>query len=270
MGRHAGKGGNNRLMFIPGLVSITFRQLTPAQIVSLVAQAGLNAIEWGGDVHAPHGDLAAARALRHMTADGGLKVAAYGSYYRVSHADTGPFEDVLESAVELGAPSIRVWAGRQGSAEADETYWAQVVEDSRHIAELGAAAGVRIDYEFHNKTLTDTNEAAVKLLTQVAHDNLKCYWQPPRYSALDYNLSGLDAVQPWLQNVHAFTWHRVTGERCALADGADDWRRYLDKIAAATPDEMNRLVLLEFVQDDEPENFVRDAQTLRSWLAVYS
>ncbi|MEZ4656437.1 MAG: TIM barrel protein [Caldilineaceae bacterium] len=254
-------------LFLPGLVSITFRQLTPAEIVALVAQAGLDAIEWGGDVHVPHGALAAARTVRQMSADAGLQVAAYGSYYRVSHAETGPFETVLESAIELGAPSIRVWAGRQGSADADETYWGQVVDDSRRIADLAAAAGIRIDYEFHGNTLTDTNESAAKLLTRVAHANVKTYWQPPRYAALDYNLAGLDAVLPWLQNIHTFMWHRQTGERCALAAGADDWRQYLDKAAAATPAAMKRYILIEFVQNDAPANFLADAQTLRAWLA---
>ena len=40
-----------------GLVSVTFRKLTPEKIIELVSEAGLNAIEWGGDVHVPHGDL---------------------------------------------------------------------------------------------------------------------------------------------------------------------------------------------------------------------
>ena len=37
-------------MLIPGLVSITFRPLSPREIVDLVAEAGLKAIEWGGVV----------------------------------------------------------------------------------------------------------------------------------------------------------------------------------------------------------------------------
>ena len=40
-----------------GLVSVTFRDKTPAEIVSEVKKAGLDAIEWGGDVHVPHGDV---------------------------------------------------------------------------------------------------------------------------------------------------------------------------------------------------------------------
>ena len=40
-----------------GLVSITFRELNPLEIIRLVSKAGLDGIEWGGDVHVPHGDI---------------------------------------------------------------------------------------------------------------------------------------------------------------------------------------------------------------------
>ena len=43
--------------------------------------------------------------------EAGLAIAAYGSYYRVEHDDPAPFEPVLATAVELGAPTVRVWAG---------------------------------------------------------------------------------------------------------------------------------------------------------------
>ena len=159
-------------MFLPGLVSITFRQLSVAEIIALVTQAGLAAVEWGGDIHAPHGDEAQARAIARMGADAGLRVAAYGSYYRVGHAETGPFEAVLASAAALGARLIRVWAGRQGSDSADESYFDRVVSDSRRIAELAQAEQIGIVYEFHGNTLTDTNAAAVRLLQEVDHANV--------------------------------------------------------------------------------------------------
>src|SRR4051812_49693737 len=102
-----------------GLVSVTFRALGPQQVVELVRQANLDAIEWGGDIHVPHGDTARAREVRTMTLDAGLAVAAYGSYYRaaVSDADGLPFARVLETAVALEAPTIRVWAGNKASAD---------------------------------------------------------------------------------------------------------------------------------------------------------
>ena len=36
-----------------GLVSISFRKLSPEEVISAAAAAGLKAIEWGSDVHAP-------------------------------------------------------------------------------------------------------------------------------------------------------------------------------------------------------------------------
>ena len=151
-------------MFLPGLVSITFRQLSVAEIIALVTQAGLAAVEWGGDIHAPHGDEAQARAIARMDSDAGLRVAAYGSYYHVGHPETGPFEAVLASAAALGAPLIRVWAGRQGSGSADESYFQKIVADSRRIADLAQAEQIGIVFEFHGNTLTDTNAAALRLL----------------------------------------------------------------------------------------------------------
>ncbi len=38
-----------------GLCSVTFRALPPERIVALAAAAGLDVIEWGGDVHVPPG-----------------------------------------------------------------------------------------------------------------------------------------------------------------------------------------------------------------------
>ena len=46
-----------------GLVSVTFRELASREIVALVANAGLDGIEWGGDVHVPHGELSTARQV---------------------------------------------------------------------------------------------------------------------------------------------------------------------------------------------------------------
>lgn len=248
----------------PGLVSVTFRQLAPTAIIALVAQAQLTGIEWGGDVHVPHGEIATAQLVRQQTLDAGLQVAAYGSYYRVGHAETGPFAAVLDCAIALGAPTIRVWAGRQGSATVDEAYWQAVIDDSRRIADLAAAAGITIAYEFHGNTLTDTAASARMLLERVAHPNVRSYWQPPRYSAVDDNLAGIAAVTPWLDHIHVFHWHHTSGEREALSTGAADWAQYLAAIRQLPGD---RFAMLEFVQEDAPAAFLRDAAVLRQWLA---
>ena len=44
-------------MFDTGLVSVSFRGLTVAEVAAAAAAAGLKNIEWGSDVHAPCDDL---------------------------------------------------------------------------------------------------------------------------------------------------------------------------------------------------------------------
>lgn len=70
-------------MLTIGLVSITYRKLTPAEIIPLVRDAGLSCIEWGSDVHVPQTDLENARRVGEMTREAGLTVSSYGSYYRL-------------------------------------------------------------------------------------------------------------------------------------------------------------------------------------------
>lgn len=245
-------------MLRSGLVSVTFRRLAPAEIVALVVRAGLEGIEWGGDVHVPHGDLDAARRVRRLTEDAGLRVAAYGSYYRAGHEEPAPFESVLATAAALGAPTIRVWAGKQGSADADAAYREQVAEDARRIAGLAAREGIAVAFEFHGNTLTDTPDSAVALLRAAGHENLGTYWQQPGGLTADECLETLRAVGPWLSNLHVF-W---TGRR-PLAGGSDAWRRYLQCVAALGGE---RYAMIEFVRDDLPEAFLEDAAALRQWL----
>ena len=253
----------------PGLVSITFRQLIPEQIIELVAEAGLSGIEWGGDVHVPHGDTQCARRVRQQTQVAGLQVAAYGSYYRVGHAESGPFDAVLATAVALGAPVIRVWAGKQGTDTADAAYWDAVVADSVRIAEHAAGEGIAVAYEFHRNTLTDSYAATQQLLTRAAHPNLFTYWQPPWHLSVAENLAGLTQLAPWLYHLHVFHWQWPDGARQPLATGEADWQTYLDLLQSidSKPARHQRFALLEFVIGDTPAQFQQDAHTLRQWLA---
>ena len=252
-------------MVRPGLVSITFRALSPAQIVTLVRQTGLRGIEWGGDIHVPHGNSARAREVRELTQEAGLEVAAYGSYYRVGQSESVglSFASVLESAIELGAPTIRVWAGTVGSDTANSELRGHVAADLRRIATLASAARISISLEFHNGTLTDTADSTTRLLEDVASPNLFTYWQPP----LDRDTPGcvrdLRQILPKLTNVHVYHWRPASTDRLPLADGAERWRKFLEVADDAACD---RYAMLEFVERDAPECFLRDALTLKEWL----
>ena len=255
-------------MIHSGLVSVTFRALSPAEIVDLVAQAGLEGIEWGGDVHVPHGDVARAREVHRRTVDAGLAIPAYGSYFRPGQENPPPseasFEAVLESALALHAPIVRVWAGRRGSANADEAHWQRAIEDSLRIAEQAQQAGLAIAYEYHGNTLTDTNASALRLLQEVDHPAVSTYWQARGEDDEETRLEGLRAVLPRLSHVHV--QQVSSGQRRPLAQGANTWSRRLDLVRSTGRD---HYALIEFVQDDAPEAFLRDAATLQAWLAVH-
>jgi len=253
-----------------GVCSITFRQLDIPQLVDLVRSAGLDAIEWGGDIHVKPGDLAAAQEARQRTIEAGLVVSSYGSYYNVLDMDGHelPFAPVLDSAVALGTDTIRIWPGAQPSEVASPEYRRRFVEKLRADLDAAAAQNVRLALEFHVNSLNDSNAAALALLDEVNHPNLYTYWQPMYWvSDPDYRLQGLEKLADRVINLHAFHWrfHPMRGgwgeniERRPLSEGEAEWGKYL---SVALPDGIH-YALMEFVREDSPEQFVKDAAALR-------
>jgi sugar phosphate isomerase/epimerase len=249
----------------PGLVSITFRQLTPQEIVHLLDKADVRAIEWGGDVHVPHGDAARAREVRALCDNSGIDTPSYGSYYRlgVSAREGLSFGSVLETARELGCETVRAWAGNRASDEVNPEERAALVVEARRCAELASEAGLTLSFEYHGGTLTDTNESALRFFNEVDHPAVRSYWQPRNQKPIDYSLAGLEEVAPYLSNVHVFHWI-TSKERFALEEGTQAWTQYLAAIRAIPGD---RYAMIEFVKGDTPEQFLADAATLKAWLA---
>lgn len=246
-----------------GLVSITFRKLSPGEIIRRCADAGLECIEWGGDVHVPHGNLERAREVRDATRDAGLSVSAYGSYFRLGMQHDFSMEQVVETAAELGAPLIRVWAGRIDSVDATPEIWAAVVAEALRMADLAAAHGIHIAYESHGNTLTDTLPSTLRLLKETEHPNIRTLWQPPVGMEPSHCLEWLRQVLPKLANLHVFHWWPTGFDRNPLADGEAAWRKYFEMVRSAglSPD-----ALLEFLPEDDPELLSREAATLRHLL----
>lgn len=253
-------------MIHPGLTSVTFRKQSPQEIVRWAAEAQLNGIEWGGDVHVPPGQIDTAREVAAMTHDAGMEMPSYGSYYRVGHDDPEDFQPVLDSALALGASIIRVWPGRVGSAEADEAYRSGVVKDGVRISELASQAGLRIACEWHGNTLTDTLGSALALFESADHPAFQTYWQPARGISVEGRLAEIDALRPRLAGLHIFNWDLETGQRLPLSEGEAHWKEYLAKASPAG----DMFGHLEFVLDDDPQQMLRDAAALRTWLSEES
>lgn len=253
-----------RTYFRTGLVSITFRKLSPEDLIDLVVKAGQAGIEWGGDVHVPHGDVAVAERVGTLTREAGLSVAAYGSYYRAAETTDNPdFQAVLDSALALGAPSIRVWAGKRGSADADEAYRSAVKQDLARICALAGEHHVDVSLEYHGNTLTDDPASAREVLESLQIPNLRSLWQPPNGQSIETCMASLEDMLPHVSNVHVFHWGKGWSERFGLDEGAERWKAYLSRLASPS---LTRWALMEFVKGDDPEQYLRDAETLNAWV----
>lgn len=248
-------------MLKTGLVSATFRAFAPEKIVAVAKKANLNGIEWGGDVHVPPNDFERAAKVSELTDRANLKVAAYGSYFRLG--TNGDFESVLRAAEILRTKTIRVWAGEIGSKEADENYRNKIIEESKRIADSAAEKDVSIVYEFHGGTLADSAESCFDLLKKANRPNLKTYWQTPVGKSVEANLRDIETLLPFVAGVHVFHWLPGDQERHSLENGAEDWARYFRLLK-----KIDGFALIEFVKDDALENFERDARTLKTLLAV--
>ncbi len=246
-----------------GLVSVSFRSLPSEEIIRLAADNELDGIEWGGDIHVPPGDVALAQRVGNATRSAGLQVACYGSYLRLAETDAD--EAHLDSAEALGSPWIRVWAGNRSSVDADASYRARVVEHALRLADAAHARSLRIAYEYHGKTLTDSLQSAAWLLKETRHPAICTLWQPINGASESACIESLKEVLPRLANLHVFHWEMDADGRLVrlpLAHGADRWRKYL-----ALAGERPEFALLEFLAGDSREQLRDDAQTLRGLIA---
>ncbi|KRE98419.1 hypothetical protein ASG89_05265 [Paenibacillus sp. Soil766] len=251
-------------MISPGIVSVTFREQSALEILELSSQCGLKAIEWSENAHVHPGDEVGANNLYLRTIDCGMKIAAYGSYFRLL-ANQHPeqvFRESLRAAKALRAPLIRIWAGTLPSSTADSEYAARLAKEAKQIAEIAAAEGIKVALEWHRGTLTDTNQSSMHLLEEADHANLYCLWQPTPELSINERCEGLHelAARKKLLNLHAYYWEGDT--RRPFAEGIHEWSHYLSQIDSHE----DRYILMEFVMGNTVEQFRSDAAALTQLL----
>lgn len=251
----------NSVAFTPGLVSVSFRQHSPAQIIDAAARAGLCCIEWGSDVHLPPGATATAHQIRRTMQDAGLFASSFGSYFRIGVDAADAFPAVLETAGEIDAPIIRVWGYDRPLSQVDDGTLEKLIRDATDIAEQAETAGVKVCLECHPGTLTEEYRDAVRFVESVGMDSFGMYWQPNQHKDTAYNLAAATALAPMTACIHAFHW--IGEGHYPLADGAEIWRDYLAIFKNAG---CEIPVLLEFMPDGKLETLEREATTLLSLL----
>jgi len=242
-----------------GFTSVTFRSKTVQENVALAVAAGAAGIEWGGDVHVPPGDLSTARDARRRCDDHGLAVLSYGSYWRCK--DSEDTAAVIRTASSLGAPVIRAWAYDKSPTNVTVEEFGGVVRNLQRLCREAADVGVIVGLEYHRDTLTETLAGTLDLIQAVGRNNLRTYWQPNPELSPEAHRREIDALLPWLANVHVFHWRREGGTdiRCPLREGRAVWDTYIAPLPRDGTD-----LILEFVKDDSEPQFFDDMNTLRS------
>lgn len=238
-----------------GLVSVSFRSHTPQDILTAMNRAGLDRIEWGGDVHAPAGDMEKVGLLAAFQMEYGVICSSYGSYFRINVSPLEKLPSVVAAAKTLGTNIIRLWAGNEGSA----AYTGQKKEDffseCRKIANFGVENNVIFCLECHNWTYTDTKETALELMEAVDSLNFRMYWQPNQFKSIEENIAYAKLLAPYTEHIHVFNWKGE--QKMPLCDAIDVWKRYL------TAFDTNKTLLLEFMPDGDIHSLEREAAALR-------
>ena len=239
-----------------GLVSVSFRQHSPQEIVEKAKEADLHFIEWGSDIHVPENDLENAKKVSEITKKAGLEVSSYGTYYRLGqNMDIVPY---LETAKVLKTDVLRIWAGVGGSAEVSAEKRAEMVKEAKDISKKAADYGMKIQFEYHRNTLTDTVESALDLVKAVDEPNCGLYWQPQYTRSFEDNMKELDMVLPYVDIVHMFYWDNMDN-RLFLSQGIEEIKAYTKKAG-------DKIYLLEFVPDNNIEYLKQEAESLREVL----
>lgn len=251
-------------MIIPGMVSATFRNKPAEDILGICREAKLKAVEWSENAHVQPGDKEGAADLYERTVNAGLRVAAYGSYYRLGRNEEPDkaLRASLDSAKALHSPLIRIWAGEEASDRMTEEKRRTLTREASRAGKIAAEYGIKAAFEWHKNTLTDTNESAMKLLCEASQDNLYCLWQPTVALSMEQRTEGLDLLRQnkRLLNLHIYYW--LDGVRRPLAEGEREWMQYLEHVDPVD----ERFGLLEFVMGNTEQQFLEDAAVLCRWL----
>ena len=241
-----------------GLCSVSFRKLTVEEIIAAVKEAGLDGIEWGGDIHVPHGDVEKAKYVAKLMEEAGLETLSYGTYYYPGDHAVEDFKGVIDCALALGTRIVRVWAGSKELCTVTDEYRAKIIAGTQALCDMAKPYGLTVAYEYHGWTLTETLESALQAYKEVGRENMLMYWQPSIFKTFEENMEALKAMLPYSCNLHMFHWD-AEYHRFALEDGAEAVKAYLD-LANTNPQVYG--VMLEFIKDDDIEQMKRDAATL--------
>jgi len=238
-----------------GHVSISFRDKTPEQILSAMAETGLSHIEWGSDVHAPKDEPDKLREIVQLQQQYGITCCAYGTYFRLGETPLTELPGYIRAAKLLGTNILRLWCGNKNAEEYSTEEKAVLFAECKKAAKIGEAEQVVFCMECHNNTYTNRKEAAAALMAEVHSKSFRMYWQPNQFRTKEENISYAKQIRAHTENIHVFNWKET--QRYPLSEAVDVWSDYL----ACLPEDA--ALLLEFMPDDRIESLSAEASALK-------
>ena len=242
-------------MFYAGLVSVSFRKLSPEEIVRVAVAAGLNYIEWGSDVHAPYTEQERLEEIRQLQEAYGVSCCSYGTYFRLGVTPIDELPGYIRAAKLLGTNILRLWAGNMSPCKYSEEEKQALIAQCRKAAILAENADVILCMECHRNTYTETKENALELMQAVNSPAFRMYWQPSARCSEEENLAYARSLKEYTYHIHAF--QQKGADKYSLADGVDEWKTYLQEFCG------DHYILLEFMPDGLVETLPREADALR-------
>lgn len=246
------------MSFKTGLCSISFRNLTPAEIIENMKTAGLDLVEWGSDVHAPKDNIALLKEIANLQKENEIICSSYGTYFKLGTDDLKELPQYINAAKILGTSILRLWCGNKNSEDYSKTEIKSLFSECKEAAKIAKENDVILCMECHNKTFTNKSKAAYALMQHVNSSCFRMYWQPNQFLTENENIESAKLLAPFTVNIHVFNWKE--NKKFPLLEGTDIWKKYLKEFSG------NQTLLLEFMPDGKAESLVPESNTLKEML----
>ena len=241
-------------MYKLGLVSVSFRENTPKEIISYMKACGLEYIEWGSDVHAPCEDTERLEYLKELCDENQIGISSYGSYFRLGVNKAEDIESYINAAKILGTDIIRIWAGNKSFSKYNREELENILDDARTIARAAEESGVTVCFERHTETITDSPEGALFLMERVKSESIRMYYQPCQYNGKQFSVDLARKISMYTKVAHVFNWEG--NNKYPLEGAIDDWKDYLKCLPG------DIYLLLEFMPDGKIDSLDKEASAL--------
>ena len=238
-----------------GLVSISFRQHSPEELLKEVKRIGLTCIEWGSDVHAPKDDRARLLEIQRLQESYGITCCSYGTYFKLGVHPMEELEGYIDAAKILGTNILRLWCGDKNSEDYTKEEKEELFEICRQAAAIAEKHQVIFCMECHNNTFTIRKESALELMQAVNSPHFQMYYQPNQFVSAEENIAYARLLADYTKHLHVFNWNMHT--RYPLKEAVEIWKTYLEQF------EGEHCLLMEFVPDDKLETLEVEVQALR-------